>query len=72
MIRFSTLKTALTVCLTVMACQVFAEPAEVKVLKLNRTDKSDQTLSGELSKNLYRAEQYQSEYTVQIPYEVEE
>ncbi len=72
MIRFSALKTALALCVTVIAFQAFAEPAEVKNLKLIRDSNSAATLSGSVSKNLYRIEEYQAEYQVAIPYQVEE
>ena len=72
MIRFSALKTALALCLTVLSVRAFAEPADSQSFKLTRNAKSELTMIGTLSKNLYRAEEYQAEYTVQIPYEVEE
>jgi hypothetical protein len=72
MIRFSVLKNTLALCLTVLACQAFAEPDEVKVLTLNRTSTTDLTMTGSLSQNVYHDEEYQANYTVSIPYEEEE
>lgn len=46
--------------------------AEVTQKQITRTKQSAMELSADLSKDIYRSEPYQSEYEVQIPYEVEE
>ena len=47
-------------------------PTEILSQKLTRTAQSPQTQSLQLSQNLFRSESYQAEYTVQIPYQVNE
>ncbi len=49
-----------------------AEPVENKVAQISRTAASGNTLTGSLSKNLFRTETYDAPYTIQVPYEATE
>lgn len=74
MIRLKSLVTIIGFSMCLVSQQLFAqtEPVEKKVLNLVRTANSGTTLTGSLSKNLYRTETYDAPYTVEIPYEVDE
>lgn len=49
-----------------------AAPQEKTQAQLTRTSSSTLTVRGELSKNVYRQEPYQDNYTEQVPYQAEE
>lgn len=59
----------LTLCLGVTA---LAAPQENIEAHLSRTATTDLQVRTELSLNIYRQEPYQAEYTVQVPYDVQE
>ncbi|MFN7453265.1 MAG: hypothetical protein ACK5RO_01265 [Pseudobdellovibrionaceae bacterium] len=63
--------TQLCMSLLLIASNAFAEPAQSPRQTLTRTEQSGLQLGTTLTKNIYRQEPYQAEYTERIPYEVE-
>jgi hypothetical protein len=57
--------------LLMITSNAFAEPAQSPRQTLTRTEQSGLQLGTTLTKNIYRQEPYQAEYTERIPYEVE-
>lgn len=68
--HISSLSRAILTLSCLFSMQVFAQaPAEKTSAKLQRTSQSANPASVGLSKNLFRTEEYQAPYTVQVPYQ---
>lgn len=71
MIQINTLKHAILLAMSLISIQVVAQttPAEKTAAQIKRNTTSANPMVGVLSKNLFKTESYQDNYTVQVPYQ---
>lgn len=71
--QLTSLSRAIITALCLISMQAFAQtPAEKTSAQIKRLATSGNSISAGLSKNLFRTEEYQAPYTVQVPYQATE